>query len=172
ERHHFAPYPFDQRQKRRSEDTVTFPVGTPLKDIEREMILRTLDKTGNNKTRAATLLNISLKTLHNKLNEYRARGLLRDRADGKSPLLAAAFLHRRPRDWDTRITQPLRRPGRRRAAGHLPERNSPLTVRWAAVADRSMSRCPGPSAERLGTDYDSHRRQRCGGDRRAQTRLS
>ena len=83
ERHHFAPYPFDQRQKLRSEDTVTFPVGTPLKDIERAMILRTLDKTGNNKTKAAQLLHISLKTLHNKLNEYRARGLIRAKDDGK-----------------------------------------------------------------------------------------
>jgi DNA-binding NtrC family response regulator len=82
ERHHFAPYPFDQRQRRREEDTVTFPVGTPLREIERQMILRTLDKTGNNKTRAAQLLNISLKTLHNKLNDYRARGVLGDR-DGK-----------------------------------------------------------------------------------------
>jgi DNA-binding NtrC family response regulator len=67
----------------RSEDTVTFPVGTPLREIERQMILRTLDKTGNNKTRAAQLLNISLKTLHNKLNDYRARGLLGDRDYGK-----------------------------------------------------------------------------------------
>ena len=74
ERHHFAPYPFEQRQKLRAEDTVTFPVGTPLEEIERQMILRTLDKTGNNKTRAAELLKISLKTLHNKLNAYRARG--------------------------------------------------------------------------------------------------
>jgi len=76
ERHHFAPYPFEQRQKLRAEDTVTFPVGTPLEEIERQMILRTLDKTGNNKTRAAELLHISLKTLHNKLNAYRARGLI------------------------------------------------------------------------------------------------
>jgi DNA-binding NtrC family response regulator len=76
ERHHFAPYPFEQRQRLRSEDTVTFPVGTPLEEIERLMILRTLDKTGNNKTRAAELLNISLKTLHNKLNAYRALGLI------------------------------------------------------------------------------------------------
>jgi DNA-binding NtrC family response regulator len=77
ERHHFAPYPFEQRQRLRAEDTVTFPVGTPLEEIERQMILRTLDKTGNNKTRAAELLNISLKTLHNKLNAYRARGFVR-----------------------------------------------------------------------------------------------
>jgi DNA-binding NtrC family response regulator len=83
ERHHFAPYPFDQRQKLRSEDTVSFPVGTPLKDMERQMILRTLDKTNNNKTRAAELLQISLKTLHNKLNEYRSRGLLGDKDHGK-----------------------------------------------------------------------------------------
>ncbi len=83
ERHHFAPYPFDQRQRRREEDTVTFPVGTPLREIERQMILRTLDKTGNNKTRAAQLLSISLKTLHNKLNDYRARGLLDERDYGK-----------------------------------------------------------------------------------------
>jgi DNA-binding NtrC family response regulator len=47
------------------------------------MILRTLDKTGNNKTRAAQLLSISLKTLHNKLNEYRAKGLIRQKEDGK-----------------------------------------------------------------------------------------
>jgi DNA-binding NtrC family response regulator len=79
ERHHFAPYPFDQRQRLRAEDTVTFPVATPLEEVERQMILRTLDKTGNNKTRAAQLLDISLKTLHNKLNSYRAKGLLQDK---------------------------------------------------------------------------------------------
>src|SRR5262245_52622842 len=78
ERHHFAPYPFDQRQRLRAEDTVTFPVGAPLEEIERQMILRTLEKTGNNKTRAAELLGISLKTLHNKLNAYRAKGLLHE----------------------------------------------------------------------------------------------
>jgi len=55
---------------------VTFPVGTPLEELERQMILRTLEKTGNNKTRAAELLEISLKTLHNKLNSYRALGLI------------------------------------------------------------------------------------------------
>jgi DNA-binding NtrC family response regulator len=83
ERHHFAPYPFEQRQRLRSEDTVTFPVGTPLDEIERQMILRTLDKTGNNKTRAAELLNVSLKTLHNKLNTYRAMGLISQREEKK-----------------------------------------------------------------------------------------
>ena len=78
ERHHFAPYPFDQRERVRAEDTITFPVGTPLEAVERQMILRTLEKTGNNKTRAAELLQISLKTLHNKLNAYRAQGTIKD----------------------------------------------------------------------------------------------
>jgi len=78
ERHHFAPYPIEQRERLRQEDTITFPVGTPIEEIERQMIMRTLQKTGNNKTRAAELLGISLKTLHNKLNLYRDRGLMHD----------------------------------------------------------------------------------------------
>lgn len=79
ERHHFAPYPVDQRTRVRwSEDTLTFPVGTPIEEVERQMILRTLQKTGNNKTRAAALLRISLKTLHNKLKLYRERDSLPD----------------------------------------------------------------------------------------------
>jgi DNA-binding NtrC family response regulator len=74
ERHHFAPYPIEQREQLREEDTISFPVGTPLEEVERRMIMRTLIKTGNNKTRAAELLGISIKTLHNKLNLYRERG--------------------------------------------------------------------------------------------------
>jgi DNA-binding NtrC family response regulator len=78
ERHHFAPYPIEQRERLRNEDTLTLPVGTPLEEVERQMIMRTLQKTKNNKTRAAELLGISLKTLHNKLNLYRERGLIHD----------------------------------------------------------------------------------------------
>ena len=76
ERHHFAPYPIDQRERHRAEDTITLPIGTPLEEVERQMLVRTLQKTKNNKTRAAELLGISLKTLHNKLNLYRERGQL------------------------------------------------------------------------------------------------
>jgi transcriptional regulator with PAS, ATPase and Fis domain len=78
ERHHFAPYPIEQRERLRNEDTLSLPVGTPLEEVERQMIMRTLQKTKNNKTRAAELLGISLKTLHNKLNLYRERGLIHD----------------------------------------------------------------------------------------------
>src|ERR1700739_4959856 len=47
-----------------------FPIGTTVDAMERELILQTLQATGNNKTRAAELLGVSLKTLHNKLKEY------------------------------------------------------------------------------------------------------
>jgi DNA-binding NtrC family response regulator len=43
------------------------PEGTTVKECERELILQTLSLTNQNKTRAAELLGISLKTLHNKL---------------------------------------------------------------------------------------------------------
>jgi DNA-binding NtrC family response regulator len=51
---------------------VRFPVGTTVDAVERELILQTLAATSQNKTRAADLLGISLKTLHNKLKEYEA----------------------------------------------------------------------------------------------------
>jgi DNA-binding NtrC family response regulator len=49
---------------------VRLSVGTTVDEAERRLILRTLASTGNNKTRAAEILGISLKTLHNKLNRY------------------------------------------------------------------------------------------------------
>jgi len=51
---------------------IRFPVGTTVDEAERELILQTLSATSQNKTRAAELLGISLKTLHNKLKEYEA----------------------------------------------------------------------------------------------------
>ncbi|MBZ5563003.1 MAG: sigma-54 dependent transcriptional regulator [Acidobacteriia bacterium] len=47
--------------------------GMTVADAERRLILETLAHTQNNKTRAAELLGISLKTLHNKLKEYEAQ---------------------------------------------------------------------------------------------------
>ena len=51
-------------------ENLRFPIGTTVSDAERELILQTLAATNQNKTRAAELLGISLKTLHNKLKEY------------------------------------------------------------------------------------------------------
>jgi len=50
--------------------------GMTVEDAERQLIFLTLERTGGNKTRAAKLLDISLKTLHNKLRRYRELGLL------------------------------------------------------------------------------------------------
>jgi DNA-binding NtrC family response regulator len=49
---------------------VAVHVGTTVDEAERMLILRTLEATGQNKTRAAEILGVSLKTLHNKLKEY------------------------------------------------------------------------------------------------------
>src|SRR6201998_1504865 len=49
---------------------IKFPIGTTVDAMELELIVQTLQATGNNKTRAAELLGVSLKTLHNKLKEY------------------------------------------------------------------------------------------------------
>jgi two-component system, NtrC family, response regulator AtoC len=43
----------------------------PLHEIERQHILWALEQTGGNRTKAATLLEISIRTLRNKLHEYR-----------------------------------------------------------------------------------------------------
>jgi DNA-binding NtrC family response regulator len=48
-------------------------IGTTVSEAERGLILRTLEHTNNNKTKAAEILGISLKTLHNKLKEYGSR---------------------------------------------------------------------------------------------------
>jgi DNA-binding NtrC family response regulator len=52
--------------------SVRLRVGATIDQAERVLILRTLQHTNNNKTRAAEILGISLKTLHNKLKEYGA----------------------------------------------------------------------------------------------------
>jgi len=51
-------------------NAVRLGVGTTVGEAERLLILKTLESTNNNKTRAAEILGISLKTLHNKLKEY------------------------------------------------------------------------------------------------------
>jgi transcriptional regulator with PAS, ATPase and Fis domain len=51
-------------------NVVPIRVGTTVDEAERMLIVRTLESTGQNKTRAAEILGVSLKTLHNKLKEY------------------------------------------------------------------------------------------------------
>ncbi len=52
------------------ENAICIEIGSTIDHAERLLILKTLESHGNNKTRAAETLGISLKTLHNKLKEY------------------------------------------------------------------------------------------------------
>ena len=52
------------------QNTVRVEVGTTVDEAERQLILKTLTSTHNNKTKAAEILGISSKTLQNKLKEY------------------------------------------------------------------------------------------------------
>lgn len=65
-----APTISNPRNGDDSESTIRFQIGTTVEGAEKVLILRTLEHTRNNKTRAAEILGISLKTLHNKLKEY------------------------------------------------------------------------------------------------------
>jgi two-component system response regulator FlrC len=47
----------------------------PLAEVERELILATLQATQGNRTHAAAILDISVRALRYKLNEYAAEGV-------------------------------------------------------------------------------------------------
>ena len=55
-------------------------VGRTVADVERDLILETLKHCLGNRTHAANILGISIRTLRNKLNEY---------ADGGIPITPA-----------------------------------------------------------------------------------
>ena len=59
-----------------SEALTTGPGGVvPLQEMERRLIMQSLDQTEGNRTQASKLLGISVRTLRNKLNEYRKQGM-------------------------------------------------------------------------------------------------
>ena len=51
---------------------LTMAPGMTVDEAEQKLIMATLESAGGNKTRAADMLGISLKTLHNKLNRFKA----------------------------------------------------------------------------------------------------
>ena len=56
-----------------TDDGLCLRAGLTVSEAERRLILETLNFTQSNKTRAAEMLGISLKTLHNKLKEYESQ---------------------------------------------------------------------------------------------------
>jgi two-component system response regulator FlrC len=53
---------------------VTLPLGLPIPDLERFWLLSTLAAVGGNRTHCAQQLNIALRTVRNKINEYKEQG--------------------------------------------------------------------------------------------------
>lgn len=49
---------------------IAFEIGTPLDQIERTMVIRALEATGNNRKEAAKLLGISRRVIYNKLKKH------------------------------------------------------------------------------------------------------
>jgi DNA-binding NtrC family response regulator len=69
-----APAPADSVPKGQTPSVIkasSVPGLVPLAEIEKEHILRVLEACGDNRTRAAAVLEISIRTLRNKLHEYR-----------------------------------------------------------------------------------------------------
>jgi two-component system response regulator FlrC len=63
-----VPLPVSSQGARPAE--LGFSAGVTMREMERQLICRTLEDTGGNRTRAAKCLGISLRTLRNKLNEF------------------------------------------------------------------------------------------------------
>ena len=51
-------------------EAVSFRIGATLKEVEREMIIRTLRSTGNNRQHTAQILGISRRALYNKIDRH------------------------------------------------------------------------------------------------------
>jgi len=69
---HLSP-DFGRPVRTAADDGLTLRAGLTVAELERRLIQETLNFTRNNKTRAAEMLGISLKTLHNKLKEYESQ---------------------------------------------------------------------------------------------------
>jgi DNA-binding NtrC family response regulator len=80
---HFPPLVIDSPDV--VKPTISLQPGTTVEEAERRLILMTLEHTRDNKTRAAEILGISLKTLHNKLNRLRGRGPQKNREEEEVP---------------------------------------------------------------------------------------
>ncbi len=61
--------PQEIREFKERPEIVSIKIGTPLEEVEKELILKTLQATRGNKLRAARLLGINVRTIHRKLEE-------------------------------------------------------------------------------------------------------
>ena len=62
---------FLEKSEVSSQQPIPLKVGLSLKEMEKQLIFKTLKEVNDNRTRAAKLLGISIRTLRNKLREYK-----------------------------------------------------------------------------------------------------
>jgi two-component system, NtrC family, response regulator HydG len=67
-----ADLPENLTSKAHKVPTVQFRLGQTMEDVEKDFLFNTLNYVDGNKTKAAKMLDISLKTLHNKLAKYKS----------------------------------------------------------------------------------------------------
>jgi transcriptional regulator with GAF, ATPase, and Fis domain len=80
----FRELPFSEESgKRPIPPVVEIPVGTPLDEVERRIILHTLDFTGGHRSQTADILKIGRKTLYRKLHRYGYYKLHKPRRGGR-----------------------------------------------------------------------------------------
>ena len=53
-------------------EIVPLLIGATVGEVERELVLQTLERCGGNRTRAARVLGVSVRTLRNKIRQYTA----------------------------------------------------------------------------------------------------
>ena len=56
-------------------EVVPWLIGSTVGEIERELVLQTLVRCDGNRTRAARMLGVSVRTLRNKIRQYSADGI-------------------------------------------------------------------------------------------------
>ena len=68
-----ADLPSELKRTGSSSSSFELKLGMSLDEVERELILRTIEFAGGNKSRAAEILGVSLKTLYNRLERYQGK---------------------------------------------------------------------------------------------------
>ena len=56
-------------------EIVPLLIGSTVGEVERELVLQTLARCHGNRTRAARVLGVSVRTLRNKIRQYSAEGI-------------------------------------------------------------------------------------------------
>jgi len=68
--------PQEIRDVKERSEVISIKIGTPLEEVEREMLIQTLKATKGNKRKAARLLGINVRTIHRKIEEIQGLALI------------------------------------------------------------------------------------------------